>query len=183
MVYIWINSIKVQTEQNIQIAPTAILGCTLAERHFLVPFHFYMYENLSWIHDIHYRWGLPFCTQVTGAEFSMICTPNWHHPTAAHSYPLPFFPHPSFHSFLLPYALPLERCFIPQQLPFIPLQAFGLLSSHQPFLFFSLSRPPLPWREQVHEEHVTREVVASWASPCSATIRWFVSSGAISILF
>lgn len=34
----------------------------------------------------------------------------------------------SLHSFLLPYALPLEHCFIPHQFPFIPLQPFGLLS-------------------------------------------------------
>lgn len=48
-------------------------------------------------------------------------------PTAALS---SLFFHPSLHSFLLPYALPLERCFIPHQLPFIPLQPFGLLSFH-----------------------------------------------------
>lgn len=47
-------------------------------------------------------------------------------PTAAHSSPSPSLPHPSLHSLLHPYALPLERCFIPHQLPFIPLQPFGL---------------------------------------------------------
>lgn len=85
-----------------------------------------MYENLSWIHDIHYRWGLPFCTPVSGAEFSMIRTPTTTLP------PTPFlsFSHLSLHSFLLPHALPLKRCFIPHQVPFIPLQPFGLLSFH-----------------------------------------------------
>lgn len=85
-----------------------------------------MYENLSWIHDIHYRWGLPFCTPVSGAEFSMIRTPTTTLP------PTPFlsFSHLSLHSFLLPHALPVKRCFIPHQVPFIPLQPFGLLSFH-----------------------------------------------------
>lgn len=100
-----------------------------------------MYGNLSRIHDIHYRWGLPFCTQVAGAEFSMICAP-----TAANC---SFFSHPSIHSFLHTYPLPLEPCFIPSQLPFIPVQAFGLLSSHPSLsqilhLYFHLSIPLFP---------------------------------------
>lgn len=41
---------KVQTEQNIEIAPTGWGSETLPGA---APFH--MYENLSQIHDIHYR--------------------------------------------------------------------------------------------------------------------------------
>lgn len=91
----------------------------------------------------------------------------------------------SLHSFLLPYALPLEHCFIPHQFPFIPLQPFGLLSFYPSIsqilhLYFHSSTlpsfayaspPPVPWNKQVSKEHVTREVGACPASPCSATIR------------
>lgn len=79
----WINSTKVQTVQNIKITPTGDSGLRHGSKTLPGAAPFYMYENLSRIHDIHYRWGLPFCTPVTGAEFSMICTP-----TAAHCSPL-----------------------------------------------------------------------------------------------
>lgn len=93
----------------------------------------------------------------------------------------------SLHSFLLPYALPLEHCFIPHQFPFIPLQPFGLLSFYPSIsqilrLYFHSRRkgvllslmpplPPVPWNKQVSTEHVTGEVGACPASPCGATIR------------
>lgn len=91
---------------------------------------FYMYENLSWIHDIHYIWGLPFCTPVTGTEFSTIRPPP---------HPLPLTVSPRFLSSLisfipLPHALPLSWCFIPLQ-PF-RLQPFHLSISQtfHPFI-------------------------------------------------
>lgn len=152
---------------------------------------FYMYENLSRIHDIHYRWGLPFCTPVTGAEFSMICTTHHHHHhpnLAAHSSPLFF---SSLSPFISPSLCPpIGALFHPSpalwSLIISSLHKSNLTSLLPPIRpsFLHLLRPsPIPWSERTCEEHVTREVGACWASPCSATIRWFVSSGSILILF
>lgn len=163
----WITSMEVQTEQNIEIAPTGdtLLCCGSETLPGAAPF--YMYENLSWIHDIHYRWGLPFCTPVTGAEFFHDTHP--HHHTATHSFPLVLL---ITHSFLLPHALPLKRCFIPHQVPFIPLQPFGLLSFHPSIsqtlhLYYlpsacpsSLIRPLPHTAGCTSKEHVTSSVEA-----------------------
>lgn len=120
--------------------------------------------NLSHIHDIHYRWGLPFCTQVTWAEFPMICNPHHHH-----CYPCPllssFFSRTSIHFF------PLDCHFMVSQLLFIlHRRLFGILpsnpskcitSTHPPFLFVLLI-PPI---YTMSVKHVTWEVGAPLGIP------------------
>lgn len=150
----WITSMEVQTEQNIEIAPTGDSRLCYGSETLPGAAPFYMYENLSWIHDIHYRWGLPFCTPVTGAEFSMIRTPTTTQP------PTPFlsFSHPSFHTSTCP---PIEALFHPSPGPFHPSPALWSLiisSFHKSNLtsllppirpsFLHLFRPsPIPWSE------------------------------------
>lgn len=67
-----ICELAVQRKENNRTFPTGDSQLFTENLPGADPFH--IYENLSWIHDIHYRWGLPFCTPVTWAEIFMICT-------------------------------------------------------------------------------------------------------------
>lgn len=119
---------KYKQNRILKLPPRAILGCAVAARHFLVLLHFICMKishgSMIYIIDEGSRSALQSLEQ----NFPWYAPPTT--ATAAHSSPLLSSSHPSLHSFLLPYALPLECCFIPHQLPFIPLQPFGLLSFH-----------------------------------------------------
>lgn len=153
-----------------------------------------MYENLSWIHDIHYIWGLPFCTPVKGTEFSMIRTLPLT-PTNPHPHPhcrplllsLSLIPHLIHFSSTCP---PFVALFHPAPSPFHPAPTLWspAISSFHKSNFTSplapcpsITSPPLccgPWAKS---DHVTTNVGACWACLRSATIRWFVSFGSILI--
>lgn len=151
-----------------------------------------MYENLSWIHDIHYIWGLSFCTAVKGTEFSMIhpSTITNRHP---HCFPLLFslslIPHLIHFSTTCPTFVAL---FHPAPSPFHPTSAlwspaissfhksnFTSLLAHRP----SIMSPPLCCGRQASLDHVTPNVETCWACLRSATICWFVSFGSVLISF
>ncbi len=121
----------------------------------------------------------------------LVATPN---PlTAAHSSPLLL---SSLSSFIPPSICPpIGALFHPSPVPFHPSPALwsliisslhksnltSLLPPIRPF-FLHLFRPSPHTRKRVSEEHVTSEVGARWAFPCSATIRWFACTGLILIL-
>lgn len=101
------------------------LAAAVAARHFLVLLHFICMKishgSMIYIIDEGFR----------SARQSLEENFPWYAPPPPHSRPLlSSFSHPSLNSFLLPHALPLKPCFIPHQVPFIPLQPFGLLSFH-----------------------------------------------------
>lgn len=161
---------EIQTEQNIKMSPTgdSQLYCGIQTPRGAAPF--YMYENLSWIHDIHYIWGLPFCTPVTGTEFSMIRAPP--HPPAAHCFPwlslIPDFIH--FSSTCPLFVALFHPAPALWSLTISSFHKSNFTSLHPPRPSITFPAPPLCPGVRASQDCVTTNVGTCWASLRSTLI-------------
>lgn len=131
---------------------------------------------------IHYIWGLPFCTSVTGAEFSMIRTPAT---TLLSSLSLI---HCSIHSsFPMPSHWSVSSCSSSLSSHSSSLVSYQFSISQTLHLYYhpstcpsiSYSAPP-PLREMRDQRTWPERLVpAGFLLPCSTTISLFVSPSSI----